>query len=269
MKRVGKFCICLAGGLVLNAGLRAEDAVSPDDPYALIVTRNVFGINPPTLGSEESQKKAESLPKITPNGITSVFGHQQVLFKVAVPARPGQPGKDQSYILSVGEAQDEIEVTKIDEKNSIVTFNNHGEVQELPLANAAAGGSSAPAPSGPAPGPAFPRPGFFPGGGNFNNGGPSRFGQSGNNAKNSGMNGGANPGSRLGVGVGGGGSYPSPQSNPEPRSYTADEQQVLVTANHAVAVAQGDPTAILYPPSKYDPDAGVASPSAPGGSAPP
>ena len=45
----------------------------------------------------------------------------------------GKPAADDAYILSEGQQQDEIEVTKIDEKGGLVTFNNHGEVQQLPL----------------------------------------------------------------------------------------------------------------------------------------
>ena len=64
----------------------------------------------------------------------TVFGHSQVLFKVApVAGKPGPGAKEDYYILSQGQAQDEIEVIKIDEKNGLVTFDNHGNTQELPL----------------------------------------------------------------------------------------------------------------------------------------
>ena len=96
-----------------------------------------------------------------------VFGNGQVLFKVApAAAKPGPPAKDEYYILSEGQRQDDIEVLKIDDKKSLVTFDNHGFTQELPLANTpASGGSGGPAaaasPGGMNPGMA-PRP---PGGG--------------------------------------------------------------------------------------------------------
>jgi hypothetical protein len=283
VKRVRKICICLAGGLVLSAGLRAADEVSPGNPYAPIVTRNVFDINPPAP-VDPNQQPAVPPPKITPNGIISVFGHLQALYKVAIPARPNQPAKDQSYILGEGQAEDDIEVTKIDEKAGVVTFNNHGTVQELPLV-AAAAGSSAAAQSGPGPGPVtgprpgFPRPGFTPGGGGANNSGYIHFGQSGGfggqnpniNGGNNANNGGANSGSRLGVAMGGAGGYSSPQSSQQRQNQlSADDQAVLITANHAIAVSQGDPTAPIFPPTDYDSDAGVPSnvtpPPLPGGS---
>jgi hypothetical protein len=134
MKCLGKIVVCLASGLVLNAGARAGDTVLPNNPYAPIIVRNVFGLNPPLANDVTTQVDPPS--KITPNGIMSIFGRLQVLFKVAGTAKPGQPAKDESYILSEGQRQDEIEVIHIDEKASLVTFNNHGTVQEIPLANA-------------------------------------------------------------------------------------------------------------------------------------
>ena len=152
MKRLVKIVVCLAGGLVLIAGARADDRVLLNNPYAPIIVRNMFGLNPPPT-NDVNATLGDPPPKITPNGIMSIFGHWQVLFKVAIPGKPGQPAKDDSYILSEGQRQDEIEVIQIDEKNSLVTFNNHGTVQELPLvkANAPAGSTSMPTPGGPVP----------------------------------------------------------------------------------------------------------------------
>jgi hypothetical protein len=125
---------------VLSAGARADNVAvaSADNPYAAIVTSNIFGLKPVT----DEAPPGDPPPKITPNGIMSISGHLQVLFKVAGTGKPGQ--SDQSYILSEGQRQDDIEVTRIDDKASLVTFNNHGVVQEIPLANAPAATGSAP-----------------------------------------------------------------------------------------------------------------------------
>ena len=178
MNRSGKITICLLGGLVLTMGVRADDAVLPGDPYAIVVARNIFGLNPPPP------------PKITPNGIMTIFGQLQVLFKVAGTPKPGgAPPADEPYILSEGQRQDDIEVVKIDEKNSIVTFNNHGETQTLPLVTTLPSSTPAAAPAGPGggrPGGHF-SPGIVnPGGGNFNGtvGGSNRG--NGNSGGNSG-----------------------------------------------------------------------------------
>ena len=316
MERAAKLCLCLAGGLVLNTGLRADDLVSADNPYASIVSRNVFDIHPPPPVDPNAQP-AEPPPKITPNGIVSTFGHLQVLFKVAIPAKPGVPAKDQSYILSEGQAQDDIEVTKINEPNGVVTFNNHGTVQELPLVVGTASGPTGPAPGGPAPGPGpnLARPGFAPVGGNagnagFGGGGGSvipfgnRFGQSGGfggqNPKfggggptgfggmNSGISGGANIGSSFGVAANNGGfsaqfggtttaGGASSQSGaatantgtinyPALNGMTPEEVQALIAAQHAAAVQAGSPWAGLFPPTRFDSQAGIPPSSTAGSS---
>jgi hypothetical protein len=153
MKR-GTFLICLACGLAFYTSLHAADVVLQGDPYAPIVARNVFGLNPP----QQVDKDESTTPpvKITANGIMTIFGSKQVLFKVAGGAQAGRrpnTAKEISYILSEGQRQDDIEVAHIDEKNGIVTFNNHGIVQEIPLTAApaltvpvATGGTRIPAP---------------------------------------------------------------------------------------------------------------------------
>jgi hypothetical protein len=106
----------------------------------------------------------------------SIFGNLQVLFKVT-----GKPdGKVGSYILMEGQRQDDIEVTKIDEKSSLVTFNNNGIVQTLPLANATASGGMTAAAGG---NPAAPASNPNNGG---NNGGAPVFGRFG--ARGAGFN---------------------------------------------------------------------------------
>jgi hypothetical protein len=191
VKHFVKSALCLAGGLAFNAGLLADDAVSPDNPYAAVVARNIFGLNPPTV---ETPATAEPPAKITPNGIMSIFGHLQVLFKVSGQATPGKPG-DQSYILAEGQRQDDIEVVQIDQKAGIVTFNNHGIVQKLPLASATASNTPMPV-FAPAPAQNFASPANIPmrnGFGRFGNrggnfGGRNRDNGSGVDNFNNGMN---------------------------------------------------------------------------------
>ena len=147
----------------------------PGNPYAPIVVRNVFALVPVPVVDPNAQPPDPPL-KITPNGIMSIFGNLQVLFKVT-----GKPdGKVGSYILMEGQRQDDIEVTKIDEKNSIVTFNNNGIVQTLPLANATASGGMTTAAGG---NPAAPASNPNNGG---NNGGAPVFGRFG--ARGAGFN---------------------------------------------------------------------------------
>ena len=167
MKCAWKIAVCLAGGLALSISLHAENVLLPGNPYAPVVVRNIFGLNPPPL-VDPNAKSIEPPVKITPNGIMSIFGQLQVLFKVG-----GKPPGQDAYTLSEGERQDDIEVTKIDEKAGIVTFNNHGIVQALPLVPATA--SSTPAPASALGNPGVP--GGNPGASGFAN----RFGNRGGN----------------------------------------------------------------------------------------
>jgi hypothetical protein len=157
--------------LLLLSGVVAR--ADTDTPYGAIMARNVFALVPIPTNPPPDTTPDEPPPKITPNGIMNIFGKLQALFKVAEPPKAGQPPHDESYVLTEGEAQDEIEVTKINEKAGTITFNNHGVVQELPLVSGVA--SSGAAPAGGGPGSFVSRPGI-PGGNNFG----GRFGRNPN-----------------------------------------------------------------------------------------
>jgi len=266
MKRLGKIVVCLASGLVLNAGARADDGVLPNNPYAPIVVRNVFDLNPPPPA--DAGQPADPPPKITPNGIMSIFGQLQVLFKVAGTAKPGQPAKDESYILSEGQRQDEIEVIQIDEKNSLVTFNNHGIVQELTLvkANAPAGSTPTPAQGRPGPTQNFTAPSGDNSGrgrmGGRSAGGPGAARNRGPGNGSDNYNNGMGDGSALTTvptraGYSGQ-SGPSGQQQPQ-NTMTAEEQMVLLAAQHLKAQQEGNPMAPIFPPTVFDKDAGINS----------
>jgi hypothetical protein len=255
MKRLGKLAVCLAGGLVLHTGLYADNRLSPNNPYEPIATRNIFGLNPP-----QAPAPIDNTPPatITPNGIMTIFGTTQVLFKVAVPPRPPEPPSDKSYILSEGQRQDDIEVTRIDEKAGIVTFNNHGVVQAIPLVKAPPISTPTPVvmnsgfvPSGAASG-GFGGPGG-PGRGSF-----ARFGGGSGPNGNMGNNGG-NPG---GAGFGSAASAGGPAQT----QLSPEEQMIMIAAQHAQAQQAGDPIAKIFPPTDLDTAAGVVPDSPPGGS---
>jgi hypothetical protein len=177
----------------------------------------------------------------------SIFGQLQVLFKVAGTAKPGQPAKDESYILSEGQRQDEIEVIQIDEKNSLVTFNNHGIVQELPLVKANPPAVSTPmaAQGGPVPTRNLTAP-------NGENSGriPGRFGggpASGPGAaRNRGMGGGS-PLTTVPTSAG----Y-SGQQQPQ-NTMTPEAQVILMEAQRAQLQKEGNPAAALIPPTVLTP----------------
>ncbi|HZI32155.1 MAG TPA: hypothetical protein VFF11_07425, partial [Candidatus Binatia bacterium] len=156
-----RLCFILAGMLAFGGAVAVLQAASKDsiNPYQEIVTRNVFGLVPIPTGPPPDTTPSAPLPKITPNGIMSIFGKLQVLFKVAEPGKPGN--QEESYMMSVGDRQDDIEVQKIDEQSATITFNNHGTIQELALVAGKASAGAAP-PTGPGvPGRIpLPRPGI-------------------------------------------------------------------------------------------------------------
>ncbi|MEI6078123.1 MAG: hypothetical protein WCS94_21260 [Verrucomicrobiota bacterium] len=102
-----------------------------ESPYAQVGARNVFGLNPPAVPAA-AIIQPEQLPRITPNGIISIFGNIQTLFKVT-DNRPGLPAFEQAYILAEGQREGDVEVIKIDAKNAVITFNNHGTIQTIPI----------------------------------------------------------------------------------------------------------------------------------------
>ena len=286
MNRLWKTAACLAGGLALGASLHAAspfatDAMTlkkrvmhagmqpavpavpavaaptnnllSDGPYAPIVIRNVFGLIPPAPPTDTNTQVDAGLPKISPAGIMGVFGDWQVLFKVS-PAQPGPGAKDEFYTLSEGQRQDDIEVVKIDSEKSLVTFNNHGTVQLLPLSDAPPSGGT---PSGVAPMPRSEPPGYPgipPGGGP---GGLTRFGSGW-----SGNNGTPANGTPDSNGGGGGMDFNAPSSQsriyqPPASTMSPDDAQALLIINHLKAQAAGSPIAPLYPPTPHDQEAGI------------
>ena len=130
------FCVAITFACVMD--VFANSGASSGNPYGQIMARNVFALG--TSVSSVPSTPAEPLPTITPNGIMSVFGSAQTLFKVT-GNQPGQPAGEKSYILGEGQSEDDIKVVRIDGKNAVVTFNNHGTIQELPLVAATASGN--------------------------------------------------------------------------------------------------------------------------------
>jgi hypothetical protein len=225
----------------------------PNNPYSSIVTRNVFGLNPVPVVDPNAQPPGPPPPKITLTGITTIFGPAEALFKVAGVVRAGGPPKDESYIFTEGEAQDDVEVTAIDTKKNIVTFTNHGVVQVIPLVDGVA--STGSAPSQPSwPGGGGPRRfgrRIFPGGGNspmttpgyqpqsYNNSQPNY-----NNGNNSGINSGMSGGTQSGI-------Y-NPSAAAVNAGLSGDDEAALMAAQKAQLESEGNPEAAIFPPTKYD-----------------
>ena len=244
----------LLAALGVVAAAHAEVAPLADNPYAAIVSRNAFGLVPIPTNPPVDPTPKVAPPKITPNGIMDIFGNLQALFKAPLPAKPGQPPHDESYVLSVGESQDDIEVTKIDKVAGTITFNNHGEVQELPLVTGVATSSAAPAGGGGAAagGPMGGRP---TGGGGPGNAGmpfPAAGGAANNYNPNPPQgNAGAagNPMSGGGPSFGAAQNGAVPNSNSQSQEPLSPENQILLLeAQRMKAKAENNPMAAILPP---------------------
>jgi len=170
MNVVAKTCLALLAAAALGRPARAADpaadpaAASPvdmlaesatapagsDRPYATIPARNIFALTPIPIPDPNAELLAKDPPpKITANGITLIFGVTNVLFKVSTPAKAGQAGGDKSYMLSEGQMEDDIEVVKIDVDAAVITFNNHGDPQDIPLVASQGSGGGARQGAGP------------------------------------------------------------------------------------------------------------------------
>src|SRR5258708_30320869 len=68
---------------------------------------------------------------------------------VSMQAKPPEPAKEQSLILTEGQREGDIEVLQIDEKNFVVKVNTFGTDQELKIEAPKSGGAPAPGAPGP------------------------------------------------------------------------------------------------------------------------
>jgi hypothetical protein len=148
-------------------------AVAPDPaitPYTSIVDRNLFGLKdpPPPIPVVEDKKKDQ--PKLLLTGIATLSNKTRALLKTASPvaAKPGEPAKENSWMIEEGQAMDGIEVISIDTKNLVVKVRQDGgEPFELNFKDngvkLAGGGPGAPLTPVPSPfASPTPTPGAIP-----------------------------------------------------------------------------------------------------------
>lgn len=177
MIRCGKTLALALGAVAFANGTLALTSDSPGGAYHGIVERNVFDVHaaqpaPP----RDSMLDLPPPPTIKLQGITDILGRKQVLFKVQLPVKPPAQPKEESFILTVGERQGEIEVIEINPKAGTVKMKIYGVITNLslemnsdklvntaPVAPAAAAPGANPmlAPGTIAPPPTLP-PGRFP-----------------------------------------------------------------------------------------------------------
>jgi hypothetical protein len=92
-----------------NPSSTSDEAGDNSNPYAVIISRNVFGLNPPPPPPSESKKPVE-LPKVYLNGIIRVGDDVRVLF--SIPPKDAK-GQTTYFKLAPGEKDGVLELVKI------------------------------------------------------------------------------------------------------------------------------------------------------------
>src|SRR6266404_3955133 len=133
MSDTGKIVVCILSSLTFCAGAKAIVADTSANPYQGIVDRNVFGLKPPPPPNKGPLTDTPPPPKITLTGITTIFHDKRALMNVAMPAKPSEPAKNQSFILAEHQREGDIEVLEIDVKTGDVKVSNFGTVVTLNL----------------------------------------------------------------------------------------------------------------------------------------
>lgn len=153
MRRRAIVTIGLVTGMFLGTEAHALPSETASNPYQSLIDRNVFDLKPPP--SLEPVTYVPPPVKIQLVGIASLFGTKKAILKVLDPPKPGQPPQAEPFVLSEGEAQQDIEVTEINEKDGAVKVINHGTAMTLTFKE-----DGVKLPAGPAPAQAAPMPGL-------------------------------------------------------------------------------------------------------------
>lgn len=128
---------CLLIGMAVS--VVALDTLS--GPYKKIAARNVFGLNPIPPPPQVVDIRLPP-PKILLQGIDTICGRKQVLFKLSIPARPPNQASEASKVMSEGDRDGDIEVLAIDVARQEVRFRNNGEEETRTMKDDAAKPSS-------------------------------------------------------------------------------------------------------------------------------
>lgn len=287
MKHVEKVLVCIGCLLALSFAAQAvtADSRTSSNPYSGIVDRNVFGLKDPPPAPPPPDNKPPP-PKITLTGITTIFGNKRALMKAPVAAKLAalgqlaEPAHDQTYMLAEGQRDGDIEVLEIDAKLNTVKVNNSGQIMTLNFddngvklsstlpAGAAVPGMAPPAPGGiPAP---TPNPFASPG---FNKSIPTRtLRLPAANGASMGAPGGMNPGGVAavapngatlpGFAFGSGANSTTPTQPTAADNLTPEEREIMIEANHQLALQKGSPSAAIFPPTVAFPNRNRNQPQA-------
>ncbi len=150
MERVGKKLVWLLASASLIGVAQADGTRPGKAAYDKISDRNVFGLvsNPVYDTGNDSAPPASAQVKLT--GLTTVLGSKRAFFIVQQPG--AAKGKDESYMLTVGQRQGDYQLLDIDEKAGTARLRTGTRVLVLNL-------PSPKLPTAPAEPPASQAPG--------------------------------------------------------------------------------------------------------------
>ena len=130
MRRRGKILAGLCMGVLVCMEAGAVSSTPDPHRYGGIAGRNAFGLRTqPTPAPLENP--APPPPKIKLTGITTLPGGKRALFKLLLPAQPGQPAKEDYLTLAEGQRKGNIEVLQINEKARTVEVDDFGTVMTV------------------------------------------------------------------------------------------------------------------------------------------
>ena len=132
-----------------NPSGTSDGAGDNSNPYAIIIDRNVFRLNPPPP-PPSAEKKAVELPKVYLNGIIRVGDDVRVLF--SIPPKDAK-GQTTYFKLAPGEKDGVLELVKVhpdQQEVDVLVSDTPMTLSVLSNSLAAAGGKAGGASSGPA-----------------------------------------------------------------------------------------------------------------------
>ena len=142
------FGYCLLSTLVTAT---VASAVPDASKYQQIPDRNVFGLKAASLPVQQTNV-TPSIPKIVPQGVTTILGNRLAIFKAQYAAKAPDPAKEVTMMLAEGQSEGGIEVLSIDADTGSIKFNNNGTVLLLNLERDGAKLPATPVAASPTPG---------------------------------------------------------------------------------------------------------------------
>jgi hypothetical protein len=274
MKCWGKALVVTLSGVVLSTSARAAADAEATFPYHGITERNVFNLKDPPPPATNNTAPPVVIPKITLRLITTIFGDKRAGLTWPVPpTKPGEQAKEESHILSIGQAEAGVEVLDIDEIEGTVKIKNHEQPQTLSFASDGAKLTASPLPMGIPPGaqpvPGIPPPQIpVPAGAAANPNPvirtipqrnlrlPPTPGQPGQPGQPNQVI--ATPNAQA-FATGGGNPIAGPPPPQQP-AFTPEQQALIIEAQRKYYQDRGDPVAQILPPTPLTPKQAPQSP---------